>query len=147
MGSDFDFDRFCPILVRETPDAVIYADSNGVIRFWNAGAARIFGFSGAETIGNSLDMIIPQNLRALHWAGYNEAVRTGNTRYPAGEILAVPALRRDGARISIELTLLPFRDERGTIVGIGAILRDVTKRLQELRNLRRQRIDDRPADD
>jgi len=109
-----------------------------MIRFWNAGAQRIFGFREAEAIGKSLDIIIPENLRARHWAGFNETMRTGKTRYGNGDILAVPALRQDGARISVECTVLPFHDEARQMVGIAAILRDVTKRFEEMRALRRQ---------
>ena len=138
MNFEFDFDRFCRTLAREAPDAVIYADGEGIIRFWNAGAERIFGFSEADAAGKSLDLIIPENLRSRHWSGFDETMRTGKTRYGAGDILAVPALRKDGTRISIEFTVLPFHDEAGGIVGIGAILRDVTKRFDEIKALRRR---------
>jgi PAS domain S-box-containing protein len=138
MNSGFDFDRFCRILARGAPDAVIYADGEGMIRFWNAGAERIFGFSEAEAVGKSLDIIIPENLRARHWAGFDATMRTGKTRYGAGDILAVPALRKDGTRISIEFTVLPFHDDAEHMMGIAAILRDVTKRFEEMRALRRQ---------
>jgi PAS domain S-box-containing protein len=138
MNSDFDVDRFCRTLIHDMPDALIYADGEGVIRFWNAGAERIFGFAAAEALGQSLDIIIPENLRARHWTGFGAMMRTGNSRYGAGDILAVPALRKDGTRISIEFTVLPFRDAAGRMLGIAAILRDVTKRFEEMRALRRQ---------
>lgn len=138
MNFEFDFDRFSRTLAREAPDGVIYADGEGLIRFWNAGAERIFGFSEADAAGKSLDIIIPENLRSRHWSGFDETMRTGKTRYGAGDILAVPALRKDGTRISIEFTVLPFHDEAGRMVGIGAILRDVTKRFEEVRALRRK---------
>ncbi|HEY2532029.1 MAG TPA: PAS domain S-box protein [Xanthobacteraceae bacterium] len=138
MSSDFNVDRFCRILAHEAPDAVIYADREGMIRFWNAGAHRIFGFSEAEASGKSLDIIIPESLRARHWAGFNETLRTGKTRYGHGDILAVPALRQDGARISVEFTILPFYDQARQMVGIAAILRDVTKRFEEMKTLRRE---------
>lgn len=138
MSSDFDLDRFYRILIRETPDAVIYADGQGMIRFWNAGAERIFGFGAAEVLGKSLDIIIPESLRARHWAGFDETMRTGKSRYGAGDVLAVPALRKDGTRVSIEFTVLPFRDEAGRMFGIAAILRDVTKRFEEMKALRQK---------
>jgi len=138
MSIVFDADRFCRTLVREATDAVIYAGGDGVIRFWNAGAKRIFGFSEAEALGKSLDIIIPEPLRARHWAGFDETMRTGKTRYDTGDVLAVPAMRKDGSRISIEFTVLPFHDEAARTVGIGAILRDVTKRFDEMKSLRRQ---------
>lgn len=131
-------DRFYRTLAREAPDAIIYADSQGVIAFWNKGAERIFGFSEAEAIGKSLDIIIPKNLRQRHWDGFAETVRTGKTRYGAGDVLAVPALRKDGSRISIEFTILPFSDQAGRILGMAAILREVTKRFEELKALRKE---------
>lgn len=130
--------RFCSTLVREMPDAVIYADAEGRIRFWNVGAERVFGFCESETLGESLDIIIPENLRQRHWAGYDETMRTGQTRYGAGDVLAVPAIRKDGSRISVEFTIVPFRDALGAMVGIAAVLRDVTKRFEETKRLRRQ---------
>lgn len=133
-----DIDRFYRTLVRGAPDAVIYADAQGAIAFWNKGAERIFGFSEAEAMGQSLDIIIPKNLQQRHWEGFAETVRTGKTRYGAGDVLAVPALRKDGSRISIEFTILPFADRTGHILGMAAILRDVTKRFEELKALRKE---------
>ena len=131
-----DVDRFYRNLARETPDAIVYADAEGMIAFWNKGAERIFGFTEAEAVGKSLDIIIPNALRERHWTGYAETVRSGKTRYGAGDLLAVPALRKDGARISVEFTILPFRDRLGRILGIAATLRDVTKRFDEIKALR-----------
>jgi PAS domain S-box-containing protein len=133
-----DVDRFYRTLVREAPDAIIYADAQGIISFWNKGAERIFGFSESEAIGKSLDIIVPENLRKRHWDGFAETVRTGKTRYSSGDILAVPALRKDGTRISIEFTILPFPDRTGRILGMAAILRDVTERFEELKRLREE---------
>jgi PAS domain S-box-containing protein len=129
---------FARKLAREAPDAIIYADAKGNIHFWNRGAERIFGFPEQEALGRSLDIIIPEGLRARHWAGYSATMQSGSTRYGAGEILAVPAMRKDGQRISIEFTILPFRDDAGRMQGIVAILRDVTARFEEIRALRRQ---------
>jgi PAS domain S-box-containing protein len=109
-----------------------------MIRFWNRGAERVFGFLEAEVLGKSLDMIIPQNLRKRHWDAYAQTIRTGKTRYGAGDVLAVPGLRKDGTRVSIEFTILPFRDREGHILGVAAILRDVTKRFDEIRALRKE---------
>jgi len=129
MSAEFDFDRFCRTLVEEAPDAMIYADAAGIIRFWNVGAGRIFGFSESEAVGRSLDIIIPEELRERHWAGFRETVRTGKTRYGAGNTLAVRASRKDGREISIEFSVIPFRGADRAIVGIAAILRDVHKRV------------------
>lgn len=133
-----DLEKFGLTLAREAPDGIIYADAEGLVRFWNRGAERIFGFGEAEALGQSLDLIIPQNLRKRHWDGYAETMRSGRTRYGAGDILAVPALRKDGARVSVEFTIVPFRGGDGRMMGIAAILRDVTKRFEEIKALRRQ---------
>jgi PAS domain S-box-containing protein len=130
--------RFSERFVRDAPDAIVYADAQGLIQFWNRSAERIFGFSEAEALGKTLDIIIPESLRGRHWQGYRATMQTGNTRYGVGETLAVPAMRKDGQRISIEFTILPFRDDAGRMVGIAAILRDVTARFEETRALRRQ---------
>src|SRR5437588_8859957 len=105
-----DSGRLSQTIVREAPDAIVYADAQGIIRFWNHGAERTFGFAETEALGQSLDIIIPEGLRARHWAGYSATMQSGSTRYGAGEILAVPALRKDGRRTSMERTILPLRD-------------------------------------
>ncbi|PSR22390.1 MAG: PAS sensor domain-containing protein [Sulfobacillus acidophilus] len=120
------------------PDAVVYTDANGVIRYWNEGAVRIFGFSRSEAQGQTLDLIIPENLRERHWDGFNRTMATGRSRYGAGDVLAVPALRRDGTRISVEFTIVMFRDEQGVVTGIAAVLRDVSKQFAQMRELRKQ---------
>jgi len=135
---DLDVPSFCQQLVARCADAIVYADSEGVIRFWNAGAARIFGFSEQEAVGQSLDLIIPQNLRERHWQGFDRTMRTGESRYGAGDILSVPALRKDGGRISVDFTIVPFRGADGRMVGIAAVLRDVTARFEQMRALQRQ---------
>ncbi|MGH7056290.1 MAG: PAS domain-containing protein [Acetobacteraceae bacterium] len=135
---DFDVGRFAHDLVTEIADAVIYADAKGEIRFWNKGAARIFGFSAAEALGQSLEIIIPENLRERHWNGFDETMRTGKSRYGAGDILAVPALRKDGARVSVEFTVAMVKDDAGKMVGIAAVLRDVTKRFEETKALKKR---------
>ena len=128
-----DIDDCRSKLVDEAADGILIADVDGIIRFWNPGAARIFGFTSQEAVGQSLDIIIPAALRARHWRGYAESIRTGQTHYAAGDLLAVPALRKDAARISIEFSIVPFRDATGRMTGIGAIVRDVTQRFEELK--------------
>jgi PAS domain S-box-containing protein len=132
---------FASALVRHAADAIVYADAKGVIRFWNDAATRIFGFAASEAIGQSLDLIIPENLRKRHWDGFDQTMRTGESRYGAGDLLAVPALRKDGTRISVEFTIVMFHGDDGRMVGIGAILRDVTKRFEEMRALRKRLAD------
>jgi PAS domain S-box-containing protein len=125
-------------LLQSAADAVIATDRDGTITFWNPGAARIFGHTATEAVGQSLDLIIPENQRARHWAGYHEVMRTGQSRYSGGDILAVPALRNDGRRISIEFTIVPLQVAAGGMTGMVATLRDVTARFEEMRELRRK---------
>jgi PAS domain S-box-containing protein len=132
----FDPDRFAATLLAHMPDAVVFSDADGLIRYWNQGAETIFGFTASEAIGQSLDIIIPEKLRQRHWDGYRKTMNTGETRYGAGDLLAVPAIRKDASRISTEFTIVPFHDAAGRIIGIAAVMRDVTKRFEEMRALR-----------
>ncbi|OMC35130.1 PAS sensor domain-containing protein [Mycobacterium sp. GA-1841] len=120
------------------PDAIMAADRNGLITFWNGGAERLFGFSAEHAIGESLDLIIPKRLRARHWAGWHQVMETGKSRYGDGDMLAVPAVRADGSTISVEFVIHPLADNQGQLLGIAATLRDVTARFEETRELRRQ---------
>ena len=124
-------------LVANTDHAVIVADPDGVICFWNPAAERIFGYSRSEALGETLDIIIPDKLRARHWDGYGRVMHTGQTEY-AGRVLAVPAIRRDGTRISVEFTVTLLRDPSGALCAIGAVLRDVSASWEEQRALHRR---------
>src|SRR5262245_55509991 len=128
-------------LLTTRSDAVVAADADGIVRFWNAGAERIFGHSETDAIGQSLDLIIPERLRQRHWDGYRHTMATGQSRYGEGEMLSVPALRRDGATISVEFTVVPLKSDSGQMTGIVAIMRDATKRFEEMRALRRKLAD------
>ena len=108
-----DLEQFAGRLVAGMSDAIVYADADGVIRLWNRGATRIFGFTESEALGRSLDIIIPDNLRERHWHGYRATMRTGQSRYGDGQLLSVPAVRKDGTRISVEFTIVPFTDDAG----------------------------------
>ena len=125
-------------VLRTSSDAIVVADGEGIIRFWNPGAERIFGHASGEAIGQSLDIIIPERLRARHWLGYRQVMATGESRYGHGDVLAVPGIRKDGGRISLEFTIVPLRDETGRMIGMAAIMRDVTARFEEMRAMRQK---------
>lgn len=125
-------------LLASASDAIVVSDREGSIRIWNPGAERIFGFSAHEAIGQSLDLIIPPNLRARHWEGYRQVMATGRSRYDAGALLSVPGLRKDGARISLEFTIVPLVGAGGQVEGLAAVMRDVTARFNEIRELKRR---------
>lgn len=130
-------EELCRNIIEGTQEAIIFADQEGLIQLWNAGAEAIFGFSAAEAIGRSLDLIIPDRQRARHWEGYRNVMATGVTRY-GQEVLAVPAVRKDGTRISLEFTVVLLREGTGELAGIAALMRDVTARWQQDRALKQR---------
>ena len=91
----------CQQIVENTQEAVIFADCEGMIRLWNIGAEGIFGYTAAEVLGQSLELIIPARLRDQHRSGFRRVMATGVTQYDR-KLLAVPATRKDGSRISLE---------------------------------------------
>jgi PAS domain S-box-containing protein len=125
-------------LLQSASDAIIATDREGRITFWNPGAERIFGFTAEEAAGQSLDIIIPENLRARHWEGFRRTMATGTSRYGHGDLLSVPALTKDARRISVEFTIGLLHDDRQEVAGTVAVMRDVTKRFEEVRELRRR---------
>lgn len=137
----FDRAAIGEALLDNAADAIVASDAQGRIVLWNPGAARIFGFSEPEALGQSLDIIIPEPFRARHWEGYRETVASGESRYGAGDLLAVPGLTRDGRRISLEFNIVLLKDTAGEVTGMVATLRDVTPRFQEVKALKKQVAD------
>ncbi|CAO3437413.1 PAS domain-containing protein [Azospirillum argentinense] len=133
-----DLQRLGLALLNSPAEAIAYSDRKGIIRFWNAGAERVFGFTADEALGQSLDIIIPDRQRQRHWDGYDQVMKTGESRYGSGDLLSVPATRKDGIRISVEFTIVPLKDADGAMLGMAAVMRDVTARFDELKALRRQ---------
>lgn len=124
-------------VVRGLSDAVVVADADGMIVFWNAAAERLFGWPAETAIGSSLDLIIPERQRSAHWDGYRRVMRTGQSRY-GSDVLRVPSLHADGERRSIAFTVTLLTDPTGVVVGIAAVVRDETQRWAEEQELRRQ---------
>jgi len=127
--------RLAQAVVREAPEAIVVAGPDGVIRLWNHGAERIFGFAAAEAVGASLDLIIPEKLRGRHWSGYRTTMATGATKY-GDALLSVPAVHKDGRRVSIEFSVALLRDDAGAVTAISAVMRDVTERWNAEKALR-----------
>ena len=124
-------------LVEALGDAVIICDCDGVIRSWNAAAERLFGFTPAEALGSSLDLIIPERLRGRHWLGYERTMATGQTRYQH-DVLRVPAMHKDGRTLSIAFTVGLLLGPQRRVTGLLAVIRDETKDFVELRDLRKR---------
>jgi len=129
--------RIAEQIIQEAHDAIIMADREGIIRLWNKGAEIIFGYGPAEAIGQSLNIIIPKNLQDRHNRGYQQVMESGRSRY-ASELLAVPAIKKDGNRISEEFTLVLRGDQQHRVLGAAAILRDVTVRWEKERDMQRR---------
>ena len=123
-------------ILAASPDAILICDRTGMVRYWNAAAERVFGFGATEAVGASLDLIIPERLRARHWAGWEETMRTGLTRYGDGQLLAVPAMAKSGAQISIEFSIQLVTAADGRIEWVVAIIRDVTDRYDREKAIR-----------
>ncbi|QRM34165.1 PAS domain-containing protein [Microvirga sp. VF16] len=118
-------------------DAVVATDREGIIQVWNPGAERVFGYRAEEALSQSLDLIIPERLRARHWEGFRHVMATGANRYGEGD-LSVPGLRQDGQRISLEFAIAPLRNRQRQVQGMAAVMRDVTSRFEEMRGLKQK---------
>lgn len=121
----------------ESPDAVIWADAEGIMRYWNRGAEELFGWTSEQALGQMMDMIIPENLRDRHWEGYHRVMGGGESRYGRRELLKVPALRSDGTRVSIEFTLQMAEHPTYGHIAV-AVLRDASEAFNEMRTLRKR---------
>jgi PAS domain S-box-containing protein len=114
-------------VVEQAPAAIIFADAAGVIRLWNHGAETVFGYAAAEVVGANLDVIIPERLRAAHWAGFDNALASGVTKY-AGRILTTRSVHKDGRKLYVDLSFALLKNADGTIAGAIAMARDATER-------------------
>lgn len=123
------------VIVTESNDAIMYADRDGIIRFWNKGAERMFAYSAGEALGQSLDLIIPDAMRGRHWGGYGRVMAEGTSRYSTN-LLAAPALCKDGTRLSTEFSMVLIKDDAGQMLGVAAIMRDVSVRWQREKELK-----------
>ena len=122
-------------------DAVIVADANtGRIVLWNPASEEIFGYSTAEALGMSVEELVPDYLKARHRAGMAGYRDTGHGRYiDANTVLDLPAVRKTGEEIRIELTLSPIEPVHEAAAEgrfVLAIVRDATERKRAQEELR-----------
>lgn len=110
-------------------EAVIHADRQGLIELWNPAAETMFGFSAAEAIGQSLDIIIPERLREAHWRGFHAAIASGRTRLN-GRPTVTRALHKSGATLYVEMSFAMVCATSGEVIGSVAVARDATERVQ-----------------
>ena len=133
MHSHIDFQE----LVASVGDGVMAADAQGLIILWNPACQRMFGFSEAEALGKSLDLIIPQRQQKPHWDGYHKTMATGQTKY-GNDVLRVPAVHKDGHTLSIAFTVSMLHKADGAVSAIVAVIRDESVKFAEERNLRKR---------
>ena len=122
-------------IVEDSPIAILFADRDGKIRLWNAAAEALFGYPAQEALGQSLDLIVPERQRPRHWEGWARVMATGVTKY-GSDPLAVPAVRKDGSRISIEFNIVLLRAPAGELLGAAAMIQDVTARWQQQKEMK-----------
>jgi PAS domain S-box-containing protein len=133
MHADIDLNA----LVNAIGDAVVVSDAQGKVIVWNPAAERMFGFSEAEAMGQSMDMIIPERLRKRHWEGFDKSMATGTTKY-GHDVLRVPAVDKAGRALSIAFTVAMLFGPDGKVSAIASVIRDETDRFAEERALRKR---------
>jgi PAS domain S-box-containing protein len=133
MQSTIDFQE----LVASVGDGVMAADASGAITLWNPACERMFGFTEADALGKSLDLIIPQRQQKPHWDGYHKTMATGITKY-GNDVLRVPAVHKDGHTLSIAFTVSMLHTADGKVSAIVAIIRDESVKFAEERNLKKR---------
>jgi PAS domain S-box-containing protein len=124
-------------ILRSMPEALIFCDLEGVIRIWNGGAEKVFGFSAAEAVGQNLDLIIPERMRKGHWDGFNAAIERGGVK-PGRTSMITRSLHKSGESIYVDMSFEMVKDAQGKMLGSMAVARDATVRFTEEKALRKQ---------
>ena len=115
-------------IVQQSAEAIVFADCGGVIRVWNRGAEALFGFSAAEAVGHSLDIMIPERLRRAHWEGFDRAIAQGRVAHD-GQVRTTRAVHRDGRKLYVDMSFGIVTGADGAILGSVAMARAVAARL------------------
>ena len=121
--------RLDEAIIEHMAEAVIYANREGKIERWNTAAAQMFGFSATEAIGQSLNLMIPEPLRAAHWHGFNAAIHSGALRLN-GRATLTRGLHKSGQKLYIEMSFSLVHDDAHRVLGSVAVARDVTERIE-----------------
>ncbi len=137
MPAPLTLDTTAAHLLRSMPEAVIFCDLEGVIRVWNTGAEKVFGWSAAEALGQSLDLIIPERMRKAHWDGFNQAIARGGVK-PGRTAMITRSLHKRTEFIYVDMSFEMVRDEAGNMLGSIAVARDATQRFNDEKALRKQ---------
>ncbi len=122
-------------ICEEAADAILFADQKGIIQAWNRGAEVLFGYSSEEALGQTLELIIPDNLRQRHNDGYAATMQSGHSKY-GNDLLSVPAIHKDGHRLFCDFSIVMIKGDDGEMLGIASIMRDTTAQKTREKELR-----------
>jgi PAS domain S-box-containing protein len=130
-----DQSRLADQILDQVADAIISTDRSGAIIRWNHASADLFGYSTDEVLGQSVELIIPEHLRAAHWKGFDAAMANGVTTLQ-GRPTLTRALHKSGRRLYVEMTFAIMKaDSENEVLGAVAMARDVTARVAQERAL------------
>jgi PAS domain S-box-containing protein len=128
-----DMSTLAEAILEQIGDAVIYADDTGTIRRWNRAAAALFGYSAPEALGQRLDLIVPEHLRAAHWRGFQAAMTNGVLTLQ-GRPTLTRATHQTGRKLYVEMTFALVKGQAGGATrGAVAVARDATERIEQQR--------------
>src|ERR1700691_4422058 len=115
-------------IIDSSDDAIISKDLNGIVTSWNKSAERLFGYTAAEMVGQSITILIPMDRQDEEPKILNRLRRGERVDH-----FQTVRKRKDGSLLDISLTISPVRDIHGKIVGASKIARDITqhKRAEE----------------
>jgi len=131
-----DRSQWAERIIDQIADAVVVADRSGVIVRWNDASAALFGFPAEDALGQSLDLIIPEHLRASHWRGFESAMTKGAMKLQ-GRPTLTRALHKGGRKLYVEMTFAIVKGEaESEMLGSVAVARDVTERVERERAAR-----------
>jgi PAS domain S-box-containing protein len=125
MGEPMDGEDKFRALLEAAPDAIVIVDEQGRIELVNAQAERLFGYDRSELMGQSVDLLVPDRVRAAH-AGHRQMYLEAPRTRPMGVGLSLTARRRDGSEVPVEISLSPLRTPSGVLT--MSAIRDVTER-------------------
>ena len=137
MSTKLTLETTATHILRSMPEAMIFCDLQGVIQVWGGGAEKVFGWSAAEAVGQSLDMIIPERMRKAHWEGFDQAIARGGVK-PGRTSMITRSLHKSEEFIYVDMSFEMVRDEAGQMIGSLAVARDATKRFNDEKALRKQ---------
>jgi len=100
--------------------ALVLSDTEGLIRYWNDGAERLFEYAAGEAAGQSLGLIVPRVYRERHWTGFRNAIRTGECKLDRAAT-NLPVMCKDGTVRVFPARFVFLQDARNQVIGAMGI--------------------------